>query len=92
MSEPCFESWLVSHLEPMKDYRINQASEHFGKILTKKLNCTYHKNSYSTGPFMGEVAISNAIKSPAGVMGLSRLVTCLLSHIDSSKSWNSLIA
>ena len=62
------------------------------EMLTKKLNCTYHKNSYSTGPFMGEVAISNAIKSPAGVMGLSRLVTCLLSHIDSSKSWNSLIA
>ena len=92
MSEPCFESWLVSHLEPMKDYRINQSSKHFGKILTKKLNYPYHKNSYSTDSFMDEVAISNAIKSPAGGMGLSRLVTCLLSQVDSSKSWNSLIA
>ena len=38
MSEPYFESWLVSHLDPMKNYRINQASKHFRKILTKKLN------------------------------------------------------
>ena len=92
ISEPCFESSLVSHLDPKKDYRINQAIKHFGKILTKKLNYPYHKNSYRNDSFMGVVAISNAIKSPAGEMGLSRLVTCLLSHVDTSKSWNSLTA
>ncbi|MEC8330672.1 MAG: hypothetical protein VXZ45_06030, partial [Verrucomicrobiota bacterium] len=62
----------------MKDYRINQARKHFGKILTKKLNYSYHKNSHSNHSFVGEVAISNAIKYPAGKIGLSRLVTCLL--------------
>ena len=29
ISEPCFESSLVSHLDPKKDYRINQAIKHF---------------------------------------------------------------
>ena len=91
ISQPCFEGWLTSHLVPMKDYRINQTSEYFGKILTKKLKYPYHKNNYNADSFMGEVAISNALISPVGQMGLSRLVTCLLSCAN-TKSCNSLIA
>ena len=79
ISQPCFEGWLTSHLVQMRDYRINQTSEYFGKILTKKLKYPYHKNSYNADAFIGEVAISNALISPVGRMGLSRLVTVLLS-------------
>ena len=91
ISQPCFEGWLISHLVQMRDYRINQTSEYFGKILTKKLKCPYHKISYNADSFIGEVAISNALISPVGRMGLSRLVTGLLS-CSKTKSWNSLIA
>ena len=91
ISQPCFEGWLNSHLGPMKDYRINQTSKHFGNILTQKLNYPYNKNSYNADSFMGEVAISNALKSPVGQMGLSRLVICLMSRAN-SKNGNSLIA
>ena len=35
MSELYFESWLASHLDPMKNYRINQASKHFERFLQK---------------------------------------------------------
>ena len=83
ISQPCFEGWLNSHLVPMKDYRINQTSKHFGNILTQKLNYPYNKNSYNADSFMGEVAISNALKSPIGQMGLSRLVICLMSRANS---------
>ena len=75
----------------MKDYRINQTSKHFGNILTQKLNYPYNKNSYYADSFMDEVAISNALKSPVGQMGLSRLVICLMSRAK-SKNGDSLIA
>ncbi len=74
----------------MNDYRINQTSEHFAKIHTKKLNCPYQKNNCNIDSFIDGVPIPIALISPLGRMGLSRLVACLLSRANSA-SWNSLI-
>lgn len=84
IAEPCFEAWLLSHLDLHKDYRFKQTSAYFSTLLEQKTGLVYQKSHYAADYFVRADRLAIARQSPVGRRGLSHLIECLLNRADSS--------
>jgi hypothetical protein len=74
LSEPCFEAWLLAHINGVANDGRSYADQ-----LTRKLGQPYKKSDFNTALFLSETRLQNALNSQAGKHGLSDLLRKLIS-------------
>lgn len=78
LSAPCFEVWLLSHLnEVPKKHSPHRDSAFYAKLLSQKLKYPYRKSDYNLAPFLKDENLQAAMQSPAGKNGLTSLTKLL---------------